>query len=579
MGGVTVWFTGLSAAGKTTITLRVAELLREAGVPVERLDGDVVRQGLTRDLGFSAEDRRKNIERASFVAKLLTRNGVVCLAAFISPFEELRAMARNEIGEFLEVFVTAPLDVLVERDTKGLYRKALAGEIQNFTGVNDPFEVPAQPDLVLETDKRSVEECAQAVIALLEERGYVSGVSSEPKAPAQVRSASVDDGRAALAAHRGHLVDRQLQGRALQDALERAKSLPKVALDERAYWDLGLVGIGAMSPLEGFMRHQDYETVVDAMRLTDGTLWPLPITLAVPDEQADLAEGSEVALVDHAGHTVGLMRLHDRFRRDKRKEAELVFGTTDEKHPGVAQLYAAGDTLLGGPIWLLDHPAAQGAGLAMTPREVRAAFAARGWKTVVAFQTRNALHRAHEYMIKVAMEGLDGALLHPLVGATKSDDVPADIRMRSYEVLLANYFPQQRILLSGFPAAMRYAGPREAIFHAIARRNYGCTHFIVGRDHAGVGNYYGTYAAQELVMSLQDEIGIEVMPFENAFYCHACGGMGTEKTCAHGPAERITLSGTKVREMLAAGDLPPGEFMRPEVAEVLVDGYRGLVTN
>ena len=577
MSGVTVWFTGLSASGKTTISLRVAELLREAGVRVERLDGDIVRQGLTRDLGFSADDRRKNIERSSFVAKLLTRNGVVCLAAFISPFEELRDMARREVGEFLEVYVTAPLDVLVERDTKGLYRKALAGEIQNFTGVNDPFEVPKNPDLVLETDKHTVDECAQAVMDLLAERGYIArpGQESVPAQVAATRAETADD----LPAHGGHLVDRQLRGRALEDALERAKDLPKVALDERAYWDLGLVGIGALSPLEGFMRRPDYETVVEAMRLTDGTLWPLPVTLAVGPEHASLSEGTEVALTDAQGRVVGLMRITDRFTRDKRKEAPLVYGTTEEAHPGVAQLYAQGDTLLGGPIWLLDHPAAQGGGLALTPREVRSAFAERGWRTVVAFQTRNALHRAHEYMIKVALETLDGAILHPLVGATKSDDVPAEIRMRSYETLLRHYFPSDRILLSGFPAAMRYAGPREAVFHAIARRNYGCTHFIVGRDHAGVGGYYGTYAAQELVSSLQDEIGIEVLRFENAFYCNACKGMATEKTCPHDPAERISLSGTKVRGMLQAGELPPGEFMRPEVAAVLADGYRNMVAD
>jgi len=579
VGGVTVWFTGLSAAGKTTITLRVAELLREAGVPVERLDGDVVRQGLTRDLGFSADDRRKNIERASFVAKLLTRNGVVCLAAFISPFEELRALARREIGEFLEVFVTAPLDVLVERDTKGLYRKAMRGEIPNFTGVNDPFEVPVDPDLVLETDKKSVEACAQAVMDLLAERGYIT-LAEQRHVPAQARvKATSDETADLLPAHGGLLVDRQLRGRALQDARERARTLPQVALDERAYWDLGLVGIGALSPLDGFMLRKDYETVVEAMRLTDGTLWPLPVTLAVGPEHSSLPEGAEVALTDPTGRIVGIMRVHDRFSRDKRKEAALVYGTTDEAHPGVAQLYAQGDTLLGGPTWLLDHPSAQGGGLALTPQELRAAFAARGWRTVVAFQTRNALHRAHEYMIKVALETLDGALLHPLVGATKSDDVPAATRMRSYEALLANYFPEQRIQLSGFPAAMRYAGPREAVFHAIARRNYGCTHFIVGRDHAGVGGYYGTYDAQELVSSLQEEIGIEVLRFDNAFYCRACAGMATEKTCPHGADERISLSGTRVRQMLQAGEFPPGEFMRPEVAEVLADGYRGVVAN
>ena len=564
MRGVTVWFTGLSAAGKTTISRRVADLLSIAGAPVERLDGDVVRQSLTRDLGFSAEDRNRNIERVTFVAKLLTRQGAICLAAFISPFEEMRAYARREIGEFLEVYVTAPLDVLVERDVKGLYRKAMAGEIQNFTGVNDPFEVPEHPDLVLATDRQSVDECAQAVIDLLARRGYLEG-----RAAASAKAAP-----ASQTAYGGRLVDRQLTGDALREALSRAQSLPKVPLDERSYWDLGLLGIGALSPLEGFMLRKDYEAVVESMRLTDGLLWPLPVTLAVAADQPALRDDAEVALTDRAGSIVGLMRVHDRYARQRRREAALVYGTTEEAHPGVAQLYAQGDTLLGGPIWLLDHPAAQGGGLGLTPREVRAEIAERGWRTSVAFQTRNPLHRAHEYMIKVALETLDGAILHPLVGATKSDDVPATTRMRSYAVLLEHYFPARRILLSGFPAAMRYAGPREAVFHAIARRNYGFSHFIVGRDHAGVGSYYGTYAAQELVSALQDEIGIRLLPFENAFYCRACGGMATEKTCSHGADRRVTLSGTKVRGMLQAGELPPAEFMRPEVAKVLSEGYR-----
>ncbi len=582
MRGVTVWFTGLSGAGKTTISRRVADRLSESGILVERLDGDVVRQSLTRDLGFSAEDRNRNIERVTFVAKLLTRNGVVCLAAFISPFEEMRETARHEIGEFLEVYVKAPMDVLLARDTKGLYRKAMAGEIPNFTGVNDPFEEPVNPNLVLETDKLSEEECAQAVIDLLVRTGYLlDRDSSHPGAatPAAAREPSLaTPTQAETKAYGGRLVDRTLRGDALSDARRRAQSLPKVALDERSYWDLGLLAIGALSPLEGFMLEKDYLTVIESMRLTDGLLWPLPVTLATEGDAARLPDDAEVALTDAEGRIVGLMRVRDRYARDKRKEAALVYGTTEEAHPGVSQLYAQGDTLLGGPVWLLDHPAGTGE-YGLTPRETRQAFADRNWRRIVAFQTRNPLHRAHEHMIKVALETLDGALLHPLVGATKSDDVPAATRMASYRVLLDHYFPTERILLSGFPAAMRYAGPREAIFHAINRRNYGCTHFIVGRDHAGVGSYYGTYAAQELVHSVQHELGIQVLPFENAFYCRSCAGMATEKTCPHGADQRVSLSGTKVRSMLSSGELPPGEFMRPEVASVLAEGYRSAASD
>lgn len=571
--GVTVWFTGLSGAGKTTIATQVERLLHERGIRAERLDGDVVRQSLTRDLGFSKEDRDKNIERVTFVAKMLTRNDVVVLSSFISPYQAQREAARRDIGAFLEVYVRAPLDVLVARDLKGLYRKALAGELQGFTGVNDPYEAPEHPDLVCDTDQESVDESVRKVLALLERRGHIPA----PAAPAPRPRIARDQVPGPSIPHGGVLVDRELTGEARDQALARAAALERVPLDERELSDVELIGIGALSPLTGFMGRLDYECVVDAMRLSDGLVWALPVTLAVSEARAAaIQDGQEIALTDADGAVVALMRVTERFAYDKAREAEQCFGTTDAAHPGVARVYAQGAIYLGGPVWVLDRPNREAfAEYRLTPRETRARFDALGWKTVAAFQTRNPVHRAHEYLQKCAMEMVDGLLLHPLVGATKSDDVPADVRMRTYEVILGAYYPQQRAMLSVFPAAMRYAGPREAVWHALCRKNYGCTHFIVGRDHAGVGTYYGSYDAQHLIDRFTyEELGITPLKFEHAFYCRTCGNMASAKTCPHGAEHHLHLSGTKVRAMLVADELPPPEFTRPEVARILIDAYR-----
>lgn len=578
--GVTVWFTGLSGSGKTTIAKRVEAILQERGVAVERLDGDVVRQSLTRDLGFSKEDRDKNIERVTFVAKLLTRNGTLVLASFISPYKVTREYSRREIGEYVEVFVKASLDTLLERDVKGLYRKALAGEIQGFTGVNDPYEEPESPAVICDTDQESVEESVAKVIAFLEDAGYIEAARRNGKVRYVTASGGSGDRNSIPGPsipHGGTLVNRELDGDSKSEARSRAASLPQVRLQERELSDLEMIGVGALSPLTGFMRRLDYDCVVDSMRLSDGLLWPLPVTLAVSTAQAQsLAEGREIALTDSGGRPVALMQVTELYGYDKKREAKLVFSTTDEAHPGVARLYAQGDVLVGGPVWIIDRPGQdEFPDYRRTPNETRRIFDERGWKTVVAFQTRNPVHRAHEYLQKVALEGVDGLLLHPLVGATKSDDVAADVRLRTYEEILDAYYPADRVLLSVFPAAMRYAGPREAVFHAICRKNYGCTHFIVGRDHAGVGNYYGTYEAQQIFDRFEpEEIGITPLKFEHSFFCRTCGSMATAKTCPHGKESHVFLSGTRVREMLTNGELPPPEFTRPEVARILIEAYR-----
>src|SRR6266545_4747117 len=376
--------------------------------------------------------------------------------------------------------------------------------------------------------------------------------------------------------HGGTLVDRVLTGAAADEARAIALSAPRVTLSEIGVADLEMIAIGAYSPLTGFLGQADYQGVVNDMRLANGTLWSLPITLPVSEARAEmLREGESVGLYNPAGQLIGLLELRERYTYDQRHEAEHVYRTTAQEHPGVARLYRQGPVLLGGDVWLLESPASVFPHLALTPGATRAIFAERGWKTIVGFQTRNPVHRAHEYLQKAALELVDGLLLHPLVGATKEDDVPAATRVRSYEVLLEGYYPRSRVLLAAYPAAMRYAGPREALLHAISRQNYGCTHFIVGRDHAGVGSYYGTYDAQRIFDALQPgDLAIAPLKFEHTFYCKTCGNIASTRTCPHTSDHHLTLSGTRVREMLRSGTLPPPEFTRPEVAQVLIEALR-----
>ena len=376
-----------------------------------------------------------------------------------------------------------------------------------------------------------------------------------------------------IAPHGGRLINRLVHGEEADELRQRAADLPSLHLNARQLSDLELIASGALSPLEGFMERADYDSVVEEMHLANGLPWTIPITLAAGDGDVP-AENTDIALYDPHGTLRGIMAVQEVYPYDKTREAREVYRTEEAAHPGVAALYAQGDMLLGGPVTVL--PAADDGPYHLPPAAARAAFAARGWRTVVGFQTRNPVHRAHEYIQKCALEIVDGLLLHPLVGETKSDDIPAEVRLRCYEVLLANYYPQDRVILGVLPAAMRYAGPREAIFHALMRKNHGCTHFIIGRDHAGVGTYYGTYDAQKLFDQFApDALGITPLRFENSFYCRRCAGMASDKTCPHGPEDRVALSGTAVRAMLRAGELPPPEFSRPEVARVLVEALHG----
>jgi sulfate adenylyltransferase len=385
----------------------------------------------------------------------------------------------------------------------------------------------------------------------------------------------------AIAPHGGQLVNRIATPEQRAEFLSKADFLPRVQLDDRAVSDLEMIAIGAFSPLTGFMNQEDYDRTVTEMRLANGLVWSIPITLSVSEEVASpLPEGGLIRLDNSSGEFIGVLQLTQKYHYDKIREAIKVYRTNDVNHPGVQVLYNQGSVHLAGDIWLLQRePHPQFPTYQIDPAASRQLFQDKGWKTIVGFQTRNPIHRAHEYIQKCALETVDGLFLHPLVGATKEDDIAADVRMRCYEILLEHYYPLDRVTLAINPAAMRYAGPREAIFHALVRKNYGCTHFIVGRDHAGVGDYYGTYDAQYIFDEFApSELGIVPMKFEHAFYCTRTKQMATSKTSPSRPEERIHLSGTKVREMLRRGELPPPEFSRPEVAAELARAMRIEVT-
>ena len=354
--------------------------------------------------------------------------------------------------------------------------------------------------------------------------------------------------------------------------LETAESLKSKILDSRMLSDYEMISFGAFSPLEGFMTKEEYELVLDNMRLLNGCIWTIPITLPVSEAEVEnLKNEDRITLKEDSGKILGILNIEEIFEIDKGKEAKRVYRTEDINHPGVKVIHDYDKYRIAGKIEAIqekeDYPFMK---YRLKPAETRNLFKEKGWNSIVAFQTRNPIHRAHEYIQKCALEIVDGLLIHPLMGETKDDDIPADVRWKCYLELIENYYPEERVALTIFPSSMRYAGPMEAIYHAIVRKNYGCTHIIIGRDHAGVGKYYGTYDAQEIFKEF-DSSDLEITPlyFEHAFYCKKCDGMASFKICPHDPEERIFLSGTKVRELLRKGELPPKEFTRPEIAQIL----------
>ncbi|MBZ0317314.1 MAG: sulfate adenylyltransferase [Anaerolineae bacterium] len=385
-----------------------------------------------------------------------------------------------------------------------------------------------------------------------------------------------------IAPHGGTLINRLLDGAEREAALERAATLPQIPLNDLNLADLEMIAVGALSPLTGYMNQADYQSVVQTMHLANGLAWSIPVTLAVDESLAENLKIGQSAVLTEQVHgktrLLAILDISDKYTYDPQVEAQQVYRTTEVAHPGVARLYKQGSVLLGGDVHVLNLPQRvheEFPDIRFTPSETRAIFSERGWRRVVGFQTRNPIHRAHEYIQKTALEIVDGLLIHPLVGETKSDDIPAAVRVASYQAIVNHYYPLNRVVLSAFPAAMRYAGPREAIFHAIARKNYGCSHFIVGRDHAGVGNYYGSYDAHHIFDQFTpEEIGITPLFFEHTFYCKKCGSVVSLKSCPHGKEDHIALSGTQVREMLSRGEMLPTEFTRPEVSRILMASYQ-----
>jgi len=535
--GFVVWFTGLSGAGKSTLAERLRVELEALGRHVEVLDGDEVRTHLSRGLGFSKEDRDTNIRRIGYAARLVARSGGVAIAAAISPYQAVRDEVRAQAPGFFEVYVRCSLEELTRRDVKGLYAKALRGEIQNFTGVNDPYEPPTAPELTVDSERETVEESLRRILDALERRGHVW-----------------------LGVRERHLAEgHELAGR-----------LPCVEVGPREASDALMIGTGALSPLAGFMAEHDYVSVLESGRLSGGQPFTIPVVLGVDDVAGRRLLGKDRVALWSGGRPIAVVEVESTYRTSPEREAAAIYGTDEDAHPGVRALRERGTWAIAGAVRVLARPDTGFPEYDLTPLEVRRAKAKRGWRTMVGFQTRNPVHRAHEYLQKVALESIDGLLLHPLVGETKSDDIPAATRMRCYQALLEGWFPPGRTLLATNPAWMRYAGPKEAVFHALIRRNYGCTHFIVGRDHAGVGNYYDTYAAHRIFDGYTaEELGIEVIRYEHTFWCRACASMASSRTCPHRSEEHLTLSGTAVRGMLAAGADLPEEFTRPEVARVL----------
>ncbi|MBF5055257.1 sulfate adenylyltransferase [Alcanivorax sp. 521-1] len=371
-----------------------------------------------------------------------------------------------------------------------------------------------------------------------------------------------------------------LDGAEREQALAAARDLPRITLSSRERGDLIMLGIGGFTPLDGFMGKADWQSVCDNMTLANGVFWPIPITLSTDAATADgLAEGAEVALVDEDGDIMGSMTVTEKYAIDKAHECQQVFKTTDEEHPGVKMVMAQGDVNLAGPVKVFsqgDFPEKY-AGIYMTPTETRAMFEARGWKTVAAFQTRNPMHRSHEHLAKIAIEICDGVMVHSLLGNLKPGDIPAEVRQNAIKTLIDNYFVENTVVQSGYPLDMRYAGPREALLHALFRQNYGCSHLIVGRDHAGVGDYYGPFDAHHIFDEIPENALItQPLKIDWTFWCDKCGTMASMRTCPHTAEDRVLVSGTKLRKLLSEGGDVPDNFSRPEVLAVLREYYEGL---
>ena len=565
--GFTVWFTGLPCSGKSTLGRLVEHELEERRVHVEVLDGDEVRNRLSKGLGFAKEDRDENIRRISFVARAITRSGGVAIACAISPYTAIRDEARREIRNFVEVYVECPLDECIKRDVKGMYKKALAGEIANFTGISDPYEPPSEPEVVVNTGQEEPEESLQKILSALERLGYLTegtpsrlhrtdSMSQVQKGTKTVTPISVGD----------ELVNRDLQGDAREAALQDAHRFPRLDLDPETATDAVNIATGVFSPLEGFMGASDLRSVVHEGRLSSGIPWTIPIVLDVDEEQ--IKGDTDTVCLYYQGELLALLDVTEVYRFDPQEIAYHVFGTTDANHPGVARTLSRRPHLVAGVVRVVADFQPVANRYYLRPRETRSLFEERGWRTVAAFQTRNVPHLGHEYVQKSALTLTDGLFINPVIGRKKRGDFRDDVILETYEALIKNYYPSERVAMSILPTEMRYAGPREAIFHAIVRKNYGCTHFIVGRDHAGVGSYYAPYAAHEIFQEYPD-LGITPIFMTSFFFCKRCGSVANEKVCPHSGEDRLEFSATVLRDLISQGRLPEYDLIRREVAEVI----------
>ncbi len=554
--GFCIWFTGLSGAGKSTLAQAIAPRLEKLGFPLEILDGDEVRKNLSKGLGFSREDRDANVLRIAYVARAVTNAGGCAITCAISPYRSVRDQARAQIGRFVEVFVATPLEECVKRDPKGLYKKALAGEIPNFTGVSDPYEPPPSAEIVVETAGRTVAESADFVMRRLSELGYLPG------------------GR--ICPHGGRLVERVAAGARRDETTEWARRLPQLEVSEETADDAWNIAHGVMSPLDGFLREADYWSVVDNRRLAAGHWWTIPIVLDVSEKDAKRL-GSRCVLT-RGGEPIAIMDVESRYEPDRGALSRAVFGTNDPSHPGVARVASMGDVFLGGPIEWIGSSRGPLGRHRMTPRETRALFDARGFTTVAAFQTRNVPHLGHEHLQRLALNTCDGLFVNPVIGKKKAGDFRDEAIIATYETLTQGFYPQERVVLGTLHMAMRYAGPMEAIHHAILRKNFGCTHIVIGRDHAGVGTFYAPFAAQEIFDEFPG-LGIRPLKYPESFFCTTCDGLATTRDCPHDAAARLTVSATQIRNALSDSTAVLTHRMRPEVLDAIRTFDAPLVTD
>ena len=574
--GATLWFTGLSGSGKSTVAVALEEALLARGHLSYRLDGDNVRLGINKNLGFSAEDRTENIRRVGEVAKLFADVGVICLSSFISPYRVDRESVREthvRAGlDFIEVYIECSLEGAEERDPKGLYKKARAGEIKNFTGIDDPYETPKNPEIVLNTENMTLEEEVETIIAALEERGLLNPQDKpkmiKPHGSDQLNPLFVYD------TERHH------------ELKAEAQELPSLLLNSAAAANAVMLGSGYFNPLTGYMNLADALSVADNLKTTEGLFFPVPV-LNLTNDAEGIEVGQRIALRDPNVADNPVMAVMTVEGIETVSDAELqkmsaeIFGTEDSAHPGVATFASLGNTLLSGPIDVLSFSYFQAdfPDTFRTAVEIRNEIAERGWQKVVAFQTRNPMHRAHEELCKMAMEATeaDGCVIHMLLGKLKKGDIPAPVRDAAIRKMVDVYFEPNTAMITGYGFDMLYAGPREAVLHALFRQNMGATHFIIGRDHAGVGDYYGAFDAQRIFDERVPKNALEI-----EIYCadHTAWSKKLDKVVMmrdapdHAKEDFILLSGTKVREMLGNGIAPPPEFSRPEVAQILMDYYQ-----